>query len=104
MVNVSGSTCQLATTQGGSAITIGDGTVTIGVFAADYATTPAGAGGRTVPNDDGSTAIAYAAAEITYGFDETVFSSSLIASTRTWFAPTSIVDYAAWNLDGDLLK
>jgi len=104
MVNVSGSTCQLATTQGGAAITIGDGTVTIGVFAADYSTTPAGAGGRGVPNDDGSTAIAYAAAEITYGFDEAVFSSSLIASTRTWFAPTSIVDYAAWNLDGDLLK
>ena len=105
--NPGADTYQLSLTQGGAAVTgIADtGTVWLGAFLADAATSPIGTGGADLGADDDYGQIAFAAAEIAAMRGSANFSASLTADIRTFYAPRKALwsgdSYAAWSLDTD---
>jgi len=104
MVNVSGNTFQVASTVGGSPITLSNSSgISIGVDIAAWGLTPAGAAGSQIPPGDSSSPIAYAAIEMAYGNGASGITAAGIGAIRTWMQPVSLVDHPPWDLDGDML-
>lgn len=102
-------TFQLALSLGGAPITISDGPVSLGVFAADFTNvTPIGTGGAFLPAADSFGQITYAAIEHAFGSRSAAVSQEMIDKARAFYAPRADrwqgESYASWNYDGDLIR
>ncbi|MGD9507049.1 MAG: hypothetical protein AB7I59_00510 [Geminicoccaceae bacterium] len=103
MINVSGSTFQVATSEGGEPIAAGDHAgLAFGVTPAAYLQTPL-SHSYYWPNDDSYELITMALCEQAIGEKHMDLRTDDIVQIRSFFAPKvqEISRYAAWNYDGD---
>ena len=102
MVNVSGSTFQVAASEGGSPVAAGDATnLAFGVTPACYLQTPLSQS-YYWPNDDSYHLITMALCEQAIGEGHLDLAESDAKDIRAFFAPkvATISNYATWNYDG----
>lgn len=106
MVSVSGNTFRLATSPGGTAISIGNATVFLFIAAQSFATTPLKTAAVSITFDDDFPVIAFALFEQCIGNGHVDMTNTKRDNGRTWIAPkrtAGFIDFATWNYDGDNL-